>query len=120
MPNYNKLFTKRKDGRYRTTYTDENGKLKYLYDRDPEALWNKLQEAQKPRQVTFRDAAEAWEREYRESCNVRTWTNYKPHYESIVDKFADSAILLHSSKAYALLTPMEGAAGSVNRDHNEE
>lgn len=30
---------------------------------------------------------------YRESCNVRTWTNYKPHYESIVDKFADSAVL---------------------------
>lgn len=92
MPNYSKLFTKRKDGRYRTTYTDENGKLKYLYDRDPEALWNKLQEAQKPRSITFKDAAEAWEREYRETCNVRTWTNYKPHYESIVDKFADSAI----------------------------
>ena len=34
--------------------------------------------------------------------------------------FADSAFLFLSSKAYALLTPMEGAAGSVNRDHNEE
>ena len=92
MPNYAKMFTRRKDGRYRATYTDSNGKLKYLYDRDPEVLWNKLQEAQKPRSITFKDAAEAWEREYRETCNVRTWTNYKPHYESIVDKFADSAI----------------------------
>ena len=34
--------------------------------------------------------------------------------------FADSAFLFLSFKAYALLTPMEGAAGSVNRDHNEE
>ena len=93
MPNYAKLFTKRKDGRYRATYTDSNGKIKYLYDRDPEALWKKLQEAQKPRQITFRDAAVAWETEFRETCNVRTWTNYKPHYESIVDKFADSPIL---------------------------
>ena len=87
--NYSKLFTLRKDGRYRTTYTDDNGKLKYLYDRDPEALWNKLQEAQKPRQVTFRDAAVAWETEFRESCNVRTWNNYRPHYESIVEKHGD-------------------------------
>lgn len=91
--NYSKLFTKRSDGRYRATYTDGNGKLKYLYDRDPQTLWMKLQEAKKPRQITFRDAAEAWEREYRESCNVRTWNNYRPHYESILDKFADSALL---------------------------
>ena len=90
--NYAKLFTKRKDGRYRATYTDKDGRIKYLYDRDPEALWNKLQKAKKPWQITFRDAADAWETEFRETCNVRTWNNYRPHYESIIDKFADSAI----------------------------
>lgn len=90
--NYAKLFNKRKDGRYRATYTDKDGKIKYLYDRDPEKLWMKLQKAKKPWQITFRDAAEAWETEFRETCNVRTWNNYRPHYESIVDKFADSAI----------------------------
>lgn len=93
MPNYSKLFTKRSDGRYRATYTDKDGKIKYLYDRDPQTLWNKLQEAKKPRQITFRDAAEAWEREYRESCNIRTWNNYRPHFQILLDKFADSALL---------------------------
>ena len=91
--NYAKLFKKRKDGRYRTTYTDSTGKIKYLYDKDPQVLYEKLQEAQKPQPVTFKDAAVAWEREYRESCNPRTWMNYKPHYESIVNKFADTDIL---------------------------
>lgn len=90
--NYAKLFKQRKDGRYRATYTATDGKIKYLYDRDPEALYYKLQEAKKPRQVTFRDAAEAWEREFRETCNVRTWINYKPHFEFLLDIFADSAI----------------------------
>ena len=91
--NYSKLFKKRKDGRYRATYTDDNGKVKYLYDRDPEALYYKLQEAQKPRPITFGDAAGAWEREYRESCNPRTWANYKPHYNNIVYNFAETDIL---------------------------
>ena len=92
MPNYAKLFKKRKDGRYRATYTDSTGKVRYLYDKNPQALYEKLQNAKKPQPITFGDTAMAWEREYRESCNPRTWANYKPHYESILDKFADSAI----------------------------
>jgi len=92
MPNFSKMFTKRSDGYYRTTYTDSTGKIKYLYDKDPKALYEKLQNAKKPQPITFGDAAVAWEREYREHCNVRTWMNYKPHYESILDKFADTDI----------------------------
>ena len=87
--NYAKLFTRRKDGRYQATYHDSSGKLHYIYDKDPEQLMIRLQDAKKPRLPTFKDAAEAWETVYRESCNPRTWANYKPHYEDIVSRYGD-------------------------------
>jgi integrase len=89
---YAKLFTLRKDGRYQTNYKDVAGKWHTLSDRDPERLYEKLEDAKKPRPVTFRDAAEAWETEYRESCNPRTWNNYRPHYEDIVDRCGDKPV----------------------------
>ena len=58
--NYASMFTLRKDGRYQGSYTDETGRH-YLYDRDPELLYRKLQEAaQSPEQKepTFREIAE--------------------------------------------------------------
>lgn len=87
--NYDKLFTLRKDGRYQTTYRDADGKLKYLYDRDPERLFRKLKEAKEPRPVTFRDVAESWQKGFMESCNPRTWVNYKPHLDDINQKYGD-------------------------------
>ena len=86
---YAKLFTLRKDGRYQATYRDADGKLCYLYDRDPETLFNRLEEIKKPKPTTFKKAAEDWEKEYREACNPRTWQNYKPHYEDIVSWYGD-------------------------------
>ena len=83
---YAKLFTRRKDGRYQTNYKDASGKWHTLSDKDPEMLHKKLENAKRPRPVTFEQAAEAWQKEYRESCNHRTWMNYKPHYEDIVYK----------------------------------
>lgn len=90
--NYDKLFTLRKDGRYQATYRDADGKLKYLYDRDPERLFKRLKTAKEPRPTTFRDVAEAWQKEYMESCNPRTWMNYKPHFEDILSKYGEIAV----------------------------
>ena len=89
---YGKLFTLRSDGRYQTTYRDADGKYHKLCDKDPERLFEKLEEIQKPRPVTFKDAAEAWQIVFRESCNPRTWQNYKPHYEDIVGKYGEYPI----------------------------
>lgn len=89
---YAKLFTIRKDGRYQGNYKDAAGKWRAIADKDPEKLFYKLEEAKKPRPVTFGEAAEAWEREYRESCNPRTWMNYRPHYEDIVSRNADRPV----------------------------
>ena len=84
---YAKLFRQREDGRYIGKYKDENGKWHSLSDKDPERLYEKLENAKRPRAVTFVDAAGAWESLYRESCNPRTWTNYRPHYEDMLSRY---------------------------------
>lgn len=89
---YGKLFTLRSDGRYQTSYRDAFGKYHKLCDKDPERLYQKLKEIKSPRPTTFGEAAEAWEREFRESCNIRTWQNYKPHCESIVAVHRDTPV----------------------------
>jgi len=89
MPNYSKLFTRRKDGYYRATYHDADGKVRYLYDRDPKRLYEKLENAQKPKIVTFLDVAEDWKITFMETANPRTWLNYKPHLESIVSVYGN-------------------------------
>lgn len=90
--NYSSLFTKRKDGRYQAIYTDTDGKIKYLYDRDPKRLYDKLQDATKPPRITFKDAAGAWENAFTLTCNPRTWMNYKPHLESLIEIYGKEPI----------------------------
>lgn len=92
--NYAAMFTLRKDGRYVASYTDRDGRH-YLYDRDPEILYWKLQEAHKPKEEKipiFREIAEAWERQHREEVTHRTWINYKPHYDDIIRKHGNKRI----------------------------
>ncbi len=78
---YASLYTLRTDGRYCGTYTDDTGRH-YVYDRDPEKLYQKIQQALHPEEriLTFGAVAEEWEREHREEIEVRTWNNYAPHY----------------------------------------
>lgn len=83
---YADMFTLRKDGRYMATYTDKKGRHA-LYDRDPEKLYQKLQEAKGPqeeKEPTFAEIADAWERVHREEITHRTWVNYHPHYLEII------------------------------------
>ena len=99
--NYAAMFTLRKDGRYVASYTDATGRH-YIYNRDPEQLYKKLQALSDPEQeeiLTFKDIAENWEREHREEITVRTWNNYAPHYQEILAK--------HGSKPIAEVTAME-------------
>lgn len=86
---YAKMFPRKADGRYQTKYKSADGKWHTLTDKDPERLFERLEEAKKPRAVTFADAAGAWETMYREGCNPRTWINYRPHYEDIVSRYGD-------------------------------
>ena len=90
---YAAMFTLRKDGRYQGSYTDETGRH-YIYDRDPEALFLKLQDLQnkEPDIPTFKEVAESWEREHREEITIRTWNNYAPHYEDILIKHGNKTM----------------------------
>lgn len=93
--NYAAMFTLRKDGRYQGSYMDKDRKRKYIYDRDPESLYNKLQQMTTPQEElppTFREIAEAWEREHREEIEHRTWVNYDPHYKNILTRHGDKQI----------------------------
>lgn len=87
---YSSLFTLRKDGRYQGYYTDENGRH-FVYDRDPEKLFFKLQEKerkkQEPREVLFPEVAEAWQKEHRQEIEERTWKNYEPHYNHLLERY---------------------------------
>ena len=87
--NYAKLFTRRADGRYCATVLVD-GKRKYLYSRDPEDLYNKLETAKAPKPpapVLFREVAEAWH----DSASIRenTWTAYEAHYKKALERFGD-------------------------------
>lgn len=85
---YAKLFTKRKDGCYQKFV---NGK--YLYSKDPEKLYQKWQEelaGEKPK--TFKEAEFEWEKYHREKISIRTWNNYRPHAEALVEKHGETPV----------------------------
>lgn len=92
--NYSEMFTRRKDGRYQASYSDDTGRH-FLYDRDPEALYNRLQAAQQPQEEivpTLREVAESWERAHREEIEQRTWNNYRPHLADILSRHGGTPI----------------------------
>lgn len=86
------MFTLRKDGRYQGSYLDGNGQRKYVYDRDPERLYEKLNKAIQPKIITFKQVSEEWQRKHREEITTRTWRNYEPYYLDAVNKYGDVPI----------------------------
>lgn len=91
---YADLYTLRSDGRYQGWYRGRDGKRHAVCDRDPEHLRKKIlekeAEAARPApEITFRQVAESWEREHRETIEERTWKNYRPHYTAILDEYGD-------------------------------
>ena len=87
---YADLYTLRSDGRYMGYWKDAAGKRHAIYDRDPEELHRKLaakESQQEPQPATFRAVAESWERQHREEIEDRTWRNYRPHYEALLERY---------------------------------
>lgn len=86
--NYADMYTHRKDGRYQVRLKDG----KYLYDRDPEKLYEKEKAYYAPKIPTLSEVSEEWEREYRETVTERTWDNFAPHKKRIVETHGDTPI----------------------------
>ena len=86
--NYAKLFTRRKDGYYVATYKLD-GKRKYLYDRDPEALYKRLEAAKTRPPLSFGKIVEAWREEHSENVGYKTAESYVAPCRRIIDVFGD-------------------------------
>lgn len=91
--NYASMFTLRKDGRYQGSYTDDTGRH-YVYDRDPEKLYNKLQAAisKAPAVPTFEEVADEWQREHVEKLERGTQKAYKSPIENAVARSGEVPI----------------------------
>lgn len=82
---YASMYTLRKDGRYMGYYKDPvTERRKAAYDRDPEVLYRKIQELEKPRELTFKEAAEAWWVNHVEGLARGTQAGYNGPFEYIV------------------------------------
>ena len=97
--NYAAMFTLRPDGRYQGFWhdLDKNGqpiksKRHTICDKDPERLYQRIQEKETPGKRTLKDVADEWENIHREEVAERTWKNYAPHLAEIVDLYGDEQI----------------------------
>lgn len=91
---YSSLFTLRKDGRYMGYWHDGDGKRHAVYDRDPERLYQKIQEAenQPPKEITFKDLALRWKNEHFDSLARSTQTSYRAPLERCIEEFGDTPV----------------------------
>lgn len=83
---YASLYTLRKDGRYVATYTDDSGKH-YVYDRDPERLWHKMNDPKEEQPCTFSEIADDWEEQHWETISYKTAESYTAPLRRLKEKF---------------------------------
>lgn len=111
--NYAALFTLRSDGRYTASYTDDDGKRHFLYDRDPERLHTRLTAARNtpPAPVTFREVADKWEREHFRDLTRGTASNYTVPLRSLIEEFGDAPVGDISAADVSLVLMREKSQG---------
>lgn len=111
-PDYASLYTRRKDGRYVGSYTDETGRH-YVYDRDPERLWHKLNDPKEEKPVTFAQISDAWQDRHWERIGWKTIEAYTPTLRRILDRFGAleaKAVTAQMVNAYLLEMGKNGYA----------
>lgn len=84
---YAALFTLRKDGRYMYRWTDEQGKRRAIYDRDPEKLYRKVEKLKNTAPATFGRIAEAWKGWQWERIAYKTAEAYTAPLRRIVERW---------------------------------
>lgn len=88
-PDYASMFTLRADGRYMGYWHEKNGKRHAIYDRDPEKLYNKIQDKENevPPALSFEAAADAWGKKHSERISAKTAETYTAPLRRIKDNF---------------------------------
>lgn len=106
--NYAKLFTKRSDGRYCATVYIA-GKRKYLYDRDPKVLYERVESIKERKSLppTFNYLAEKWEKEVFDSHSPGTQACYAKPLERAKEELGDiPASDISAPDIYSILQKM--------------
>lgn len=114
--NYASMFTLRKDGRYQGSYTDDAGRH-YVYDRDPERLWHKLNDRDKEEKtpVLFSEIADEWEKEHQEHISYKTAEAYVAPIRRLKECFGKSEIDDITSSEIAAYLSVLGKQGYSRR-----
>ncbi len=113
--NYASMFTLRKDGRYQGSYTDNTGRH-YVYDRDPEKLWHKINDPVEAKPLLFREIAEAWKDDAWEKIRDGTKACYEAPYKRAIDRLGDCvAVEIEPHEIYTHLQVLkaQGMAAST-------
>lgn len=87
--NYADLYTLRKDGRYMGYYKGRDGKRHAVYDRDPQTLYNKIQDLEAPAPLRFKTIADAWKTWAWPKLRAGTQACYKPALERAVKEYGE-------------------------------
>lgn len=98
--NYKSMFTLRSDGRYQGYWRelDEDGNPKgkrhVICDKDPEKLYYKIQEKEKPQETdsSFSKIAEEWEAKHTERVGYKTSEAYRAPTRRLIERFGDDDI----------------------------
>ena len=112
---YASMFTKRKDGRYQGSYTDETGRH-YVYDKDPERLWNKLNGPKEEKPLLFREIAQAWQTDTWERIREGTAASYEAHFNRAIDRLGNvpaAEIEPHDIATHLQILKSQGLAAST-------
>lgn len=114
-PKYADMFTLRKDGRYQGSYTDETGRH-YVYDRDPERLWHRLNDPKEEKPLLFSEIAQGWQNEAWEKIRDGTKSCYEAPYKRAVDRFGDTVaaeIEPHDISTHLQILKAQGLSAST-------
>ena len=88
---YASMFIRRKNGLYMGYWRDDTGRHA-IYDRDPEALYFKIQAKEAPPAKTFADVADAWEESHVSGLNRGTQASYRAPLEQLRSELGDRPV----------------------------
>ena len=87
--NYAKLYTLRADGRYQGKYKGADGKWHTMCDKDPQRLYERLEEKLHPTKRTFYTISGEWDDQHAQEVEARTRRNYLKHLREMQLEFGD-------------------------------
>lgn len=112
---YASMFTLRKDGRYQGSYTDKTGRH-YVYDKDPERLWHRLNDPKEEKPLLFSEIAEAWQRDAWEKIRDGTKSCYESSLNRAVDRLGSrpaAEIEAHEISTHLQILKTQGLSAST-------